>query len=182
MSTDDEGNLDPSVVERLFEEHGPELLRFLGGVLRDSQLAHDVAQSALAKLIERGHTVRRESRKAWLFQVAFNEALAVRRRQATGQKVLRRAAWSQERCTPSAEEPLLRAELVNQVRTALQELPADQQQVVRMRIYEEKTFACIAKELNIPLGTALGRMRSALAKLKRTLDTETLPKIDKTSD
>ena len=28
-----------------------------------------------------------------------------------------------------------------------------------MRIYEEKTFATIAKELKIPLGTALGRMR-----------------------
>ena len=38
-----------------------------------------------------------------------------------------------------------------------------------MRIYEEKTFAVIAQELDIPLGTALGRMRSALAKLRKIL-------------
>jgi RNA polymerase sigma-70 factor (ECF subfamily) len=36
-----------------------------------------------------------------------------------------------------------------------------------MRIYEEKTFATIAEELGIPLGTALGRMRTALQKLQR---------------
>jgi RNA polymerase sigma-70 factor (ECF subfamily) len=52
----------------------------------------------------------------------------------------------------------------------LEELPAEQRQVVRMRIYEEKTFAIIAKELKIPIGTALGRMRSALQKLKAKLD------------
>jgi DNA-directed RNA polymerase specialized sigma24 family protein len=38
-----------------------------------------------------------------------------------------------------------------------------------MRIYEEKTFATIAKELRIPLGTALGRMRAATIKLRAKL-------------
>jgi RNA polymerase sigma-70 factor (ECF subfamily) len=40
-----------------------------------------------------------------------------------------------------------------------------------MRIYEEKTFATIAQELKIPLGTALARMRSALIKLRTKLAT-----------
>jgi RNA polymerase sigma-70 factor (ECF subfamily) len=35
-----------------------------------------------------------------------------------------------------------------------------------MRIYEQKTFATISKELQIPLGTALARMRSAVFKLQ----------------
>jgi hypothetical protein len=41
-----------------------------------------------------------------------------------------------------------------------------------MRIYEEKTFAVIAKELKIPLGTALGRMRAAMIKLRARLAEE----------
>jgi len=49
-------------------------------------------------------------------------------------------------------------------------LPPEQQQVVRMRIYEDKTFAVIAAELGIPLGTALGRMRTALIKLRAKLE------------
>jgi DNA-directed RNA polymerase specialized sigma24 family protein len=44
-----------------------------------------------------------------------------------------------------------------------------------MRIYEEKTFATIAKELKIPLGTALGRMRAALIKLRAKLTDKTNP-------
>ena len=39
-----------------------------------------------------------------------------------------------------------------------------------MRIYEEKKFVEIADELNIPLGTALGRMRSGLQKLRTSLE------------
>ena len=46
-------------------------------------------------------------------------------------------------------------------------LPDKQRQIVHMRIYEEKTFAVIAEELDIPLGTALARMRTALAKLRK---------------
>ncbi len=39
--------------------------------------------------------------------------------------------------------------------------------VLKMRIFEEKTFAQIAKELNVPLGTALSRMRLALSDCER---------------
>ena len=65
---------------------------------------------------------------------------------------------------------LVRAETIQLVRRAIRELPAEQQQVVRMRIYENKTFAVIAAELGIPLGTALGRMRTALIKLRVKLE------------
>ena len=45
-----------------------------------------------------------------------------------------------KRTTAPADEPLLRWESVQTVREALEALPAEQRQVVRMRIYEEKTF------------------------------------------
>ena len=70
----------------------------------------------------------------------------------------------------SPEDALLRGEAVERMQQALEQLPVDQRRVVRMRIYEEKTFAVIAEELNIPLGTALGRMRVALSKLRIALD------------
>ncbi len=169
MTAEDEGKLDPAIVARLYVEYGDELKRFLLGVLRDSQLASDVLQAAFVKLVERGHETREESRKAWLFRVAYNEAMAIRRRQAVGDKVVRRLAWTRDSSTGSADAPLVRLEAVEQVRAALDELPAEQRQVVRMRIYEDKTFAVIAEELGIPLGTALGRMRTALAKLRKKL-------------
>jgi len=163
------GPLDPSVVAALYVEHGEELRRFLLGMLRDAQLTADVLQATFVKMVQRGHETREESRKAWLFRVAYNEAMAYRRREGVGDRVLRHVAWHSNGTAGRADEPLLRLESVQSVREALEELPPEQRQVVRMRIYEDKTFATIAKELKIPLGTALGRMRAATIKLRARL-------------
>jgi len=178
LPPDHQEQLDPSVVAALYVEHGEELRRFLLGILRDAQLASDVLQMTFAKMVQRGHETQSSSRKAWLFRVAYHEAMAYRRREGVGSKVLRRIAadapaWHTSGATGSADEPLLRLESVQSVREALKELPPEQRQVVRMRIYEEKTFATIAKELKIPLGTALGRMRAAMIKLRAKLDQPT---------
>ncbi len=167
MPPDELEKLDPAVVAALYLEHEAELKRLLWGVLRDSQLACDVLQAAFVKLMECGHTTRAESRKAWLFRVAMNEALAIRRRQAMGKRVV--DGLPSTRVSVAADEPLIRYETIQSVRRALEELPPDQRRIVEMRIYDEKTFAQIAQELNIPLGTALGRMRLALAKLRQAL-------------
>jgi RNA polymerase sigma-70 factor, ECF subfamily len=170
-ASDQEGfvtdQLNAEVVAALYVEHAEELRRFLQALLRDAQLAADCLQTTFARLVERGHETREETRKAWLFRVAYHEAMLFRRRQAIGDKVLRNVAWNRDDAVQSAEESAVRLEDVEQVKRALEELPADQRQVVRMRIYEGKTFAVISKELKIPLGTALGRMRTALIKLRK---------------
>lgn len=170
MSAADEGKLDASVVAALYVEHGEELRRFLYGLLRDAQLTSDVLQATFVKMAERGHETREASRKAWLFRVAFHEAMAWRRREGIGQRVVQKLAWQTNGQPGTADDPLVRFEAVEIVRSALDELPPEQRQVVRMRIYEEKTFATIAKELRIPLGTALARMRAAMMKLRTKLN------------
>jgi RNA polymerase sigma factor (sigma-70 family) len=169
---EDGGLLDPSIVAALYVDHGEELRRFLLGILRDAQLTADVLQATFVKMSQRGHETREESRKAWLFRVAYHEAMAYRRREGVGDKILRRVAWHSNGTAGPSDEPLLRLEAVQSVRDAMDQLPPDQRQVVRMRIYEEKTFAVIAKELKIPLGTALGRMRAAMIKLRARLAEE----------
>jgi RNA polymerase sigma-70 factor (ECF subfamily) len=162
--------LSPAEVAALYVEHADSLRRFLQGVLRDSDLAGDVLQATFAKLLEAGHTTRYESRRAWLFQVAYREAMAIRRRRATGERVLQQVAWMRPTGGGAVEDSLVRRETIERVRDELRHLPGPQRRIVRMRIYEGKTFAEIAQELKIPLGTALGRMRAALAKLRRVLE------------
>ena len=96
--------------------------------------------------------------------------MAFRRRAAVGDKVFRQVAWQGAAAPPSAEERAIGLEAVDAVKAALAELRPEEREVVRMRIYEEKTFAVIAEELQIPLGTALARMRSALGKLRAALE------------
>lgn len=157
-------------VDRLYHEFGDGLWRFLVGILRDPALADDVLQTTFAKAIERGHTAKKDKLKGWLYRVAYNEAMLVRRRDATGGRILRQASWSRETESPASDHSLVQDETIQRVRREIENLPIELQQIVRMRIYEEKTFAVIAQELQIPLGTALGRMRSAMSRLKKTLD------------
>jgi len=169
-SSQSDEQLDRSVVEALYQEHEAELRRLLLGILRDHQLAGDVLHVTFTKVMTQGHTSREETRKAWLFRVAYHEAMAVLRRRVTGDKVVRRLAWSQDAVGEPVETGLIREESVAAVREVIEGLPPDQRQIVRMRIYEEKTFAQIAAELSIPLGTALGRMRAAMEKMRVRLD------------
>ena len=73
--------LDPSIVAGLYVQHAEELRRFLLGILRDAQLTSDVLQARFVKLAERGQETREATRKAWLFRVAYHEAMAIRRRE-----------------------------------------------------------------------------------------------------
>ncbi len=170
MTPADEGRIDRSVVEELYVEHAAELRAFVLGVLRDADLAADAVQATFAKAVEVGHTAREGSRKAWLFRVALNEALVIRRRQGVEERAIERLGWIGPRGGEGPDEALVRRESVERVREALAGLPAEQRQVVEMRIYDEKTFAVIARELGLPLGTVLSRMQLALKKLRSTLE------------
>ena len=170
-ASDDENRIEPDSVADLYRQHGRELRAFLNGVLKDAELADEVFQTLFRKALEKGHTVQSDIR-SWLFKVAWNEAMLVRRVQTRQAGGLRKAARQRDTSgeTPEqSESTALRREAVEQVQKAINELPVEQQLIVRMRVYEEKKFAVIAEELELPLGTVLTRMRSAMQKLERAL-------------
>ncbi len=163
------GTIDRSRVASLYAEHGNELRRFVLGVVRDADLAGDVIQATFTKAVEHGHTARTETLKGWLFRVAYHEALTVRRRQASRDQANRRLADLGKDPDDRPEDHLIRDETIDAVRRGLEHLPAEQRQIVLARMYDDKTFAEIARELGVPLGTVLTRMRLALDKLRRCL-------------
>ena len=158
----------------LYETHGEELRRFVLGVVRDTDLTGDVMQATFSKALELGHTARPETLKGWLFRVAFHEALAARRRRLSGARACRRLAdlgraGNGDARTDRPDDGLIRGETIDAVRRALGELPDPQRRVVLARVYDDKTFAQIARESGLPLGTVLTRMRLALNKLRDAL-------------
>lgn len=168
---DDQDRIEPDSVADLYRQHAGELRAFLAGVLRDRALADEVLQTVFRKALEKGHTAT-GSVRSWLFKVAWNEAMLVRRvqtRQAGGLKKAARQRGISSEIPEQSETAAVLHETVEAVRRAISRLSPEQQLVVRMRIYEEKTFAVIADELGIPLGTVLSRMRTAMQKLEQSL-------------
>lgn len=160
----------PGSVAGLYLRHADELRRLIVGIVDDRSLAEDVLQSAFAKAVEQRGPDRPESAKAWLYRVAVNEALVLRRRKRVAAKAHAELAWmAQARGNPRGSDPLARAEAIQAVRHALEQLPAAQRDVVYARLYEGKRFAEIARDFKLPIGTVLTRMRRALERLRTSL-------------
>jgi RNA polymerase sigma-70 factor (ECF subfamily) len=157
-------------IEAAYQQHADALRWFLCGVLRNDALVADALQATFLKLMQQGDKLRDiASLKSWLFQVAFNEAMLVKRKNKVVRDHSQQVAWRTEAIRKgenSPEEVALLDEQVDQVRVAIESLSADHQMVVRKRIYEGLKFREIAEELDVPLGTILARMQSALKKLK----------------
>lgn len=172
--------MDPSRVQQVYEEYAVALERFLIGVLRDNAAAADALQTTFTRLLEKGHLVQQQdSLKSWLFRVAFNEAMLIRRRDSISRKHAEGIAWKvqmqananegNDDRTSQSVRLAIRQEDIEQVRAALSQLPELQRNVVEKRIYHDLKFREIAKELDIPLGTVLARMQAGLKKLKPLL-------------
>jgi RNA polymerase sigma-70 factor, ECF subfamily len=171
-NSDGEDRIEPESVADLYRQHADEIRAFLAGVLRDRELADEVLQTVFRKALEKGHTAT-ENIRSWLFKVAWNDAMLVRRVQTRQAGGLQKAAQSRgvsEGIPEESESAAVRQETVDEVRRAIRQLPDEQQLVVRMRIYDEKKFAVIAEELGVPLGTVLSRMRAAMMKLEKSLE------------
>jgi RNA polymerase sigma factor (sigma-70 family) len=165
--------IDPDQVLALHTECGDELRRLALGVLRDPHLAADAVQSAFVKALEQGGTAE-ESPRGWLFRVVLNEALAVKRRQGVHKRTMNKLNWlvesgSQAGSPVAPDEQACRREENERVQAAMKTLPDEQRQLVWMRLFEQKTFAVIADELHVPLGTVLWRMQAAVKKLRQRL-------------
>jgi RNA polymerase sigma-70 factor (ECF subfamily) len=166
----DDRRIAPEQIAELHAECGEELRRLALGVLHDAHLAADVVQATFAKAIEQGHTAD-ESLRGWLFRVALNEALALRRRQGVQARALDKLTWWQ-RASDNNDDPYEIAsqrEDVARAKAAVDSLPSEQRQVVAMRLYEQKTFVVIAGELQVPMGTVLWRMQAGLKRLRERL-------------
>jgi RNA polymerase sigma-70 factor (ECF subfamily) len=171
MSSDpDPPQQAPIDIEAAYEQYSQPIHHFLAGVLRNESLVADALQATFLKLMQRGDSVRDKSAlKSWLFQVAYNEAMVLKRKSGVVSRHKEKVAWwidCVREAPPSPTEISMRAEQVRLVREAIGELSIDQQAVVRKRIYEGLKFREIADELNVPLGTVLARMQSSLKKLR----------------
>ena len=68
---------------------------------------------------------------------------------------------------PSIEEQMVTEQTYDDVRKMIEFLPAEQREVLVMRMYDDMSFKEIAEATNVSINTALGRMRYALINLRK---------------
>lgn len=145
-----------------------QLVRAAEWILRDRNAAEDVVQETLTRLLTRdGPWPQRLT--AYAFRAVRNNALKARLRQRMEMQL--DEAWLATETTHDENEELDPVML----EAAIEELPAAQQAVIRMKYYTGMTFREIGNALSISMNTAASRCRYALDHLRRTLEDEADP-------
>ena len=159
----------PVDIERLYDEHAQALFAFLLNFTRHEADTRDLLQELFVKLAKRPELldgVRDE--RAFLLRLAHNLAIDLIRRRGTREKnyeQLAREPLAVFAPTDAPDEGAFREALA----AALGELPAEQREVVHLKLWEGLTFEQIAELLGIPLNTAASRYRYGLDKLRARL-------------
>lgn len=164
---------DREAFSRLFSYFAPRVKHYLMQGGSPEAQAEELAQETMvtawrkAELFDPGQAAV----STWIFTIARNlRTDALRRR--TGEDALDPGFDFDhlESAQPTLDEDLHAARLNEQLRGAMQQLPPEQAQVLRLSYYDDEPHARIAAQLGIPLGTVKSRMRLAVAQLRRLLE------------
>jgi RNA polymerase sigma-70 factor (ECF subfamily) len=147
-----------------FSELGPGLVLFARQFVWSIADAEDIVQEAFAKFWRNQHSIEN---RALLFATVRSVALDLLRREA--RRARREANASAEMEQSTSPQFDFDDGSQRQVAEAVDRLPAEQREVLVMKIWNELTFAEIGSVLSISQNTAASRYRYALASLKKNL-------------
>jgi RNA polymerase sigma-70 factor (ECF subfamily) len=162
---------DRAAFQELFSHFAPRLKSFSlrGGATPEA--AEEIVQEAMVSVWRKASTFdrRRASPSTWIFTIARNKRIDMRRRDFRPAIDANEYALS----LPEAEEPpdgaLDALESQERLRLFLRDLPDEQRLVLLKAYFEDKTHSDIATELSLPLGTVKSRIRLALGRLRISL-------------
>jgi RNA polymerase sigma factor (sigma-70 family) len=143
------------------------------GIVGDATRAEDVAQEAFVRIFRHAEVfdARRGSVSTWALTITRNLAIDVLRVQrdtpSDPEDQVFRELISTER-TP--EEVAVTEDALVRVRAALADLPTDQRRAVLLAAMYGRSAAEIASAEAIPPGTAKGRIRLGMAKIRGALE------------
>jgi RNA polymerase sigma-70 factor (ECF subfamily) len=161
---------DRAAFAALFGFYAPRIKTFLMRRGASAELAEDLAQEAMIAIWRKAASFDpgRATAAAWIFSIARNLRIDVARREAKSQD-----ADFYDLVMPDDPAPpdsaMLAIDSETHVRAAMQALPPEQLDVVRLSYFEGKAHSGIAEALQIPIGTVKSRLRLATKRLRELL-------------
>jgi RNA polymerase sigma-70 factor (ECF subfamily) len=173
---------DTAAFRELVQRYGDRLLGYLFRMTGNRDQAEDLFQETFKRVHEKGHTFRGRSFKSWLFTIATRiviDQARRRKRQVTLAAVaptdcdadepsrLDTVAASADAADPADEVVI--DEQKQQVRRAVETLPAKQRATLVLAYYQQLSYREVAEVMGCSIGTVKTQMSRALATLARKL-------------
>jgi RNA polymerase sigma-70 factor (ECF subfamily) len=163
----------------LQERYGRRILHFVRGLVRDAHLAQDVTQEVFEKVYLKSHLYQQGTNlRAWLFEVARNQALsALRARRRTPRPISSLASHADDddqdmlESIPEIREnrDLEEREFMQAFATAVDDLPERYRTVFNLCVREGRPYQEAADLLGLPTGTVAIRIMRARKRLFQAL-------------
>jgi RNA polymerase sigma-70 factor (ECF subfamily) len=162
--------------EKLFRRYERPLFTFILRFVGDRQVSEDMFQQTWLKVIRAlPQYEERGSFSSWLFGIANNCCVDQVRKKRRSRVDDLTSSEGMDRLPDEdsdPEETLLKQEQVSWLEKAVERLPVEQRQVVLMRLFGEIPFKEIARIVECPLNTVLGRMHYAIKNLRKIVEQE----------
>ncbi len=163
-------NHDVNAFHSIFSHFAPRVKAFVLRGNTDVQMAEDIVQETMTNVWLKA--VQFDPSKAaastWIFTIARNAKID-RLRKTKRPEPVDEDITSIPDFTPQADEIVSLDENASRLRNFLNTLPEEQEEVLRLAFFEEKTHIEISKILKLPLGTVKSRIRLAINRLRSEL-------------
>ena len=179
-------NGNAAAFDVLLERHQHTLFSYILALVHDEDMANDIFQETFFKVISyiRAHRYTENGKfQAWIMRIARNQIIDTVRHnrpyidvadETERHRLMNSISLSED----SIEHEMHNNQTISDLERMIDLLPESQQEVVKMRIYDDRPFKEIAEATNCSINTALGRMRYAVINLRKMAVGKDLTLID----
>lgn len=168
--------------ETLLTRYKQRIYSFIYSKVKDRELTDDIFQDTFIKVIK---TLKKGSYNddgrflSWAMRIAHNLIVDHFRRKQRMPKYESHDAekdvfYRISEPSQNIEDMLINSQIKEDLNTLILELPENQHEVLRMRLYQDMSFKEIAERTNVSINTSLGRMRYGLINLRKLIEERNL--------
>jgi RNA polymerase sigma-70 factor (ECF subfamily) len=168
---------DENALTILINRHQSKIYGFIYSKLSDRDISDDIFQDTFIKVIKtlKSNSYNEEGKfLPWVMRISHNLIIDHYRRNKKMPMYRETEEFSifsiMSDNVPNIESKLITTQVENDLRKLIEELPAEQKEVLMMRMYQDLSFKEISETTGVSINTALGRMRYAIMNLRKVID------------
>lgn len=174
-------NGDEKSLSVLITRHQQRVYSFIYSKVYDKDVAEDIFQDTFIKVIrtlKKGRYNEEGKFLPWVMRISHNLVIDHFRKNKRMPKFENSGDFNIFSVLSdsglNAEKQIIKDQIEADLQELIKELPADQLEVLVMRIYKDMSFKEISENTGVSINTALGRMRYALINLRKVIEKHNL--------
>lgn len=168
---------DENALTVLINRHQSKIFGFIYSKISDRDISNDIFQDTFIKVIRtlKSQSYNEEGKfLPWVMRIAHNLIIDHFRKNKKMPLFRETEEFSifsiMSDDSLTIENKIIQDQVETDLRKLIEELPADQKEVLVMRMYQDMSFKEISEITGVSINTALGRMRYALMNMRKVID------------